>query len=66
MFIVPDDILLRIRVETAVGRFVDFAICSASWQIGITLIFYPFVDVKEVDSLEVFDFFLLAFPEVRC
>ena len=66
MFIVPDDILLCIRVETAVDRFVDFAICSSSWQIGITLIFYPFVDVKEVDSLEVFDLFLLAFPEVRC
>lgn len=47
-----------------VDRLVNFPVGGPSWQIRISTIFYPFIDIEEVDSLILCDLLLLVFPEV--
>ena len=66
MFIVAHHVFLLVCIKAIVRLWVDLAIWRPTRQVIVCSIFYPFVDIEEVNDLVFHDLALLTLPQVWC
>ena len=66
VLVVPDHVLLLVRVKTVIVFLGDLTVACTSWEAVIASILYSLVYIEEVDYVVFQDLALLALPKVRC